>query len=120
VLLQRGETLYYTHQSRREFWNVATRPANVNGFGLSIEEAAETLRLIDLVFARLPDRPESGKIWDRLVVQYQIIGRAVHDAQTVASMLAAGVTHLLTLNAGDFRRYPEITVVTPGEILAGE
>ena len=30
-------------------------------------------------------------------------------------MLAHGVTHILTLNPGDFARYSEITTVTPSE-----
>jgi predicted nucleic acid-binding protein len=32
-------------------------------------------------------------------------GRQIHDANIVATMLAYGERRLLTLNAGDFRRY---------------
>lgn len=34
-MLVRGETLCYTQQSRREFWNVCTRPVSVNGLGFT-------------------------------------------------------------------------------------
>ncbi len=34
-------------------------------------------------------------------------------------MIAHGITHLLTLNPSDFARYPEITAVTPAEVLSG-
>ena len=36
TLTEAGAVLYYTHQNMAEFWNVATRPVNQNGFGLSI------------------------------------------------------------------------------------
>jgi predicted nucleic acid-binding protein len=32
-LARDGATLYYTHQNVAEFWNVATRPVERNGFG---------------------------------------------------------------------------------------
>jgi hypothetical protein len=44
----------------------------------------------------------------------------VHDARLVASTLAHGVTHLLTFNATDFRRYPGIVVVPPEDVLADQ
>jgi hypothetical protein len=51
------------------------------------------------------------------VRQYDVVGRAVHDAQLVASMLVNGITHILTLNGADFQRYvAEITVVHPREL----
>jgi len=114
TLLQRGEVLYYTQQIRREFWSVCTRPAVSNGLGYGVAETQERLAEIDAVFHRLPDRPESGPEWDRLMAQYQVMGRAAHDAQIVASMLANGISHLLTLNTRDFARYSsEITIVDP-------
>jgi len=35
-LIQNGEELCVTHQNIAEFWNVCTRPAEVNGLGNSI------------------------------------------------------------------------------------
>src|SRR5687768_2849600 len=96
TLLARGERLSYTQQNRREFWNVATRPAAVNGLGLAVADAVAWLRRIDTIADRLPDTAAGGSEWDRLVTQYQVTGRAVHDAQLVATMLFHGVTHLLT------------------------
>jgi predicted nucleic acid-binding protein len=40
-------------------------------------------------------------------------GKQVHDTRLVAAMIVHRVTHLLTLDAGDFLRFPEITVVHP-------
>jgi len=117
-LLARGEQIHYAHQNRREFWNVATRPLANNGFGLTPQEARERLRRIDALFTRLPDRADSGPEWDRVVDQYGIIGTSVHDAQLVASMVTHGLTHILTLNVGDFLRYSsEITPVHPSQVV---
>jgi hypothetical protein len=41
----------------------------------------------------------------------------VHDAQLVAAMAAHGLSHILTLNIADFRRYRnEITPVHPADV----
>jgi predicted nucleic acid-binding protein len=52
------------------------------------------------------------------VIQHQVVGRAVHDAQLVASMVVHGITHILTLNVPDFARYAEVTPVHPQQVVA--
>jgi len=47
-----------------------------------------------------------------------VVGRAVHDAQIVASMVVHAITHILTLNVGDFVRYAEVTAVHPQDVPA--
>lgn len=117
-LLLRGEALYYTQQNRREFWNVCTRPVAANGLGYTVAETLQRLAEVDAAFRRLPDRPESGPEWDRLVAHYQIIGVSVHDAQLVASMIVNGIDRILTLNVSHFLRYVEITAVHPQDVTA--
>jgi hypothetical protein len=51
--------------------------------------------------------------WRRLVITHSVAGARVHDARLVAAMRVHAVTHLLTLNTGDFARYREITAVDP-------
>ena len=41
---------------------------------------------------------------------------SAHDARLVAAMRRHGTAHILTFNEIDFRRYPEITVLTPAAI----
>lgn len=118
ALLERGERLYYAQQNRREFWNVCTRPVAANGLGYTIDQTRDTLEAVDATFLRLPDRPESGPEWDRVVAHYEVRARAVHDAQLVASMLVNGVDRILTLNVADFARYVEVTAVHPQEVLS--
>ena len=42
-----GATLYYTQQNIAEFWNVATRPADRNGFGLTAAAVDREIRAIE-------------------------------------------------------------------------
>jgi predicted nucleic acid-binding protein len=109
---------YFTLQNIAEFWNVCTRPAAKNGFGLTIEETAAEIRSIEKIMTFLPDSGQVYSVWRRLVVDKRVQGVQVHDAHLAATMLAYGVTHILTLNRADFLRYDDLTVVDPGSVLS--
>jgi len=64
----------------------------------------------------LPDSLATFKEWRRLVVTHSVNGVEVHDAKLVASMNTYGITHLLTFNVADFKRYPGIVVVSPADV----
>lgn len=104
-LRSEGNTLLVTPQNCAEFWNVATRPATKNGFGLKPTDANKQLRLIERLFPLLPDMPTVYPEWRRLVVQFGVSGVQVHDARLVATMRANNTTHILTFNTKDFLRY---------------
>ena len=55
ALATRGDRLCYTPQNMVEFWNVCTRPADRNGYGLSPLEAHQRAQLVEEVFTLLPD-----------------------------------------------------------------
>ena len=110
-----GHQLRTTTQNFAEFWNVATRPANQNGFGYTIFETEQLLLGLEKFFRLLPDvYPE----WKRLVVKYDVSGVQVHDARLAASMIAHNVGHILTFNVTDFERYEpeEIVAVDPAAV----
>jgi len=44
----------------------------------------------------------------RLVQQFEVHGKQVHDCNIVATMLTHGVRHLATRNAADFTRYESL------------
>jgi predicted nucleic acid-binding protein len=67
-------------------------------------------------FRLLDDTPAILPEWERLVVAHSVLGKNAHDARLVAAMRVHGVTHLLTFNDGDFRRFAGITVLTPASI----
>jgi predicted nucleic acid-binding protein len=64
----------------------------------------------------LPDSLATFQEWRRLVVAHSVKGVEVHDAKLVASMNVHGVTHLLTFNVSDFKRYPGIVAVSPADV----
>jgi predicted nucleic acid-binding protein len=111
-----GAKLCFTSQNLAEFWNVCTRPAAHNGYGLSIAETDRRAELIEAGFMLLADAEEVHAEWRRLVVIHSVIGVKVHDARLVAAMRVHGITHILTLDNRDFHRYTEITVVHPREL----
>jgi predicted nucleic acid-binding protein len=112
-LRSQGETLIIVPQNIVEFWVVATRPINVNGLGLSIELATQELSQMKQLFKLQPETSEILTIWEQLVVKYQVSGKQAHDTRLVAAMIVHRMTHLLTFNTADFKRFSEITVIDP-------
>ena len=115
-LLKQGEELYIAPQNLIEIWNVCTRPKDKNGLGYSIAETKAEVEKLKVMFPLLPDTIAIYAEWERLVSTYEVKGVNVHDARLVAAMLVHGLTHILTFNVEDFRRYAEITPVNPGDV----
>ena len=117
--LKRGkEQLFIAPQNLIELWNVATRPADKNGLGLSPDEAQVEVARLKELFVLLPDREQVYPEWERLVKTYEVKGAKVHDTRLVAFMLVHRLSHILTFNVKDFRRFsPEITPVSPKEVV---
>jgi predicted nucleic acid-binding protein len=117
-LNHREADLYFSLQNLTEFWNVCTRPQEKNGYGLSIAETALHLAAIEGVMTYLPDTEQVCSIWRSLVIANNVRGVQVHDAHLAATMLAHGVTHILTLNQADFLRYAGLQAVHPSQLLS--
>lgn len=119
ILMQAGHELCLFQQNLFEFWAVATREKQHNGLGMLAHEADAELTRIENEFTILPDSPLTYPEWRRLVVLHQVRGKPTHDARLVAAMHVHAVTHLLTFNDADFKRYGSITVLTPAGVVAG-
>ena len=117
-LWERGADLFYTSQNVAEFWNVCTRPPDRNGFGFSVAETDERAALIEAKFSFAADSEATHQEWRRIGVAANVSGIQVHDARLVAAMRVHGIANLLTLNAKDFRRFGDITVLSPDDVLA--
>jgi len=121
----RRERLCVARQNLIEFRNVASRPADRNGLGLSYTDADLELDIAERDFDVLPEDDEVYNVWRALIAAKGVSGRQVHDARLVAYMLVYSVTHILTLNGSDLQRYtvlpPEIgvgiIVVSPNEVI---
>ena len=112
-LRRRAESLIVIAQNLIEFWAVATRPAIHNGLGLTVDQTAMQITNLKSLFTLLPDTPEIFSEWERIVLQYRVSGKQAHDARLVAAMSVHNLTHLLTFNTNDFKRFTTITAVDP-------
>lgn len=112
-----GMILATSTQVLREYLVVATRPADVNGLGLGVEDALDNIAAFR---GRMRLLVESEPSWDRLrtlVTAHGCQGKQIHDANVVATALTAGVVRLVTANAGDFARFEaEIDVIDLGAV----
>ena len=115
-VLQQDVELNIVPQNLFEFWVVATRPVNVNGLGLSVEEATQEMALLKQLFAIKASNPSILTVWEDLVIKYQVKGKQGHDARLVAAMITHEISHILTFNVEDFTRFSEIVAVSPQTI----
>jgi predicted nucleic acid-binding protein len=117
-LSDHGAELFFTFQNIAELWNVATRPLDRNGFGLTPQEVEQDVRSIEVLLSLLPDSPTSYAEWRGIVSTLQVSGVQAHDARLAAAMVVHDLTHLLTFNKADFARYTGITALDPSDVLA--
>ncbi|MDG3005659.1 type II toxin-antitoxin system VapC family toxin [Paludisphaera mucosa] len=113
-----GGTLCITPQNLDEYWVVSTRPTAANGLGRTPSEALADIEQFKSVFPLLDDVAAIYAMWEEIVASTPVIEEKAHDARLVAAVIVHGVDRILTLNPQDFRAYPDIQVVTPGDVLA--
>ena len=108
-----GLELWISAQVLREYLAAVTR---VQGHiaPLTMPVAVEQARLLAQRFWILEDGPSVRAQLLTLLSVHPVAGRQVHDANIVATMLAHGVTHLLTFNVADFTRFADIVTIETG------
>jgi predicted nucleic acid-binding protein len=115
-LRRQNESLCVVPQVLYEFWAVATRPVQSNGLGMTASDADADLAKIIQRFRLIRDERAIFDPWRRLVTQHQVLGKNSHDARLVAAMQRHGIAQIVTFNAGDFRRFSEITVLDAAKV----
>jgi predicted nucleic acid-binding protein len=118
ALRRQGEVLCLVPQNLYEFWVVCTRPVAQNGLGLTPAEAHAELTRLKGLFVLLDETPGVYPQWEQLVARHQVSGKNAHDARLVAALMVHGLSRLLTFNVSDFARYPGVTILEPGQVLA--
>lgn len=112
------ERLVIAPQNLIELWNVCTRPSDKNGFGFTPEATKAEVDRLKRLFTILHDVREVYGEWERLVTTYEVKGAKVHDTRLVAFMMVHQISHILTFNVKDFRRFSaEVTAVNPQQII---
>ena len=117
-LFGKGHEVFITAQNVIEFWAVATRPRENNGFGWTCDRACAEVRALRERFPFLSEEPEIFAQWIHLVETIPVTGKRAHDARLVAVLKTHGVDHLLTFNGGDFALFTDISVVDPRTLAA--
>lgn len=115
-LLARGDRVMVTGQNIIEFWAVATRPVEVNGFGWDVGKASQEVGRILNLFLFLDDPPAVFTHWLQLARTHSVRGKQAHDTRLVAVMEAHGISNLITFNVNDFSRYTDIVPVHPSMV----
>src|ERR1700722_20574970 len=85
-LIRQEHTVLFCSQNIAEFWNVATRPADLNGLGLSHEEVLQEVSSIERLLTLLPDIPAIYPAWKEIVEDNKVQGVKVYDALLVRIM----------------------------------
>ena len=112
-LVTRGCQVCLVPQCCYEFFVVATRPRDVNGLAMEPADALDDIDDFVSRFTLLKDERGVFTRWRELVREVAVRGRPAHDARLVAAMRRHGLTHVLTFNGKDFRRYAGVTVLAP-------
>ena len=74
ALEMQGATFCFASQNGIETWNVSTRPANKNGYGMTPPEAKTAVTTLAATFEHLPDSPLVYPGWLRLVQVHGVPG----------------------------------------------
>jgi predicted nucleic acid-binding protein len=115
-LIRRKDGVFFCSQNIAEFWNVATRPADQNGLGLSHDEVLRELASIERLLTLLPDIPSVYSAGKEIVRVQKVQGVKVYDARLVATMTVYAVETVLTFNDSDFKRYDNIAALHPSAL----
>ena len=115
-LLDQSDSVFFCAQNIAEFLNVATRPRQANGLGMSTEEALKEVDKIESLFTLLPDVAGIYTELKNLVARHHVQGVKVYDARLVAVMIVYSVDSILTFNVADFKRYSNITPLHPSSL----
>jgi len=109
-----GHLLYLSPQILAEFYSTITSPKRVN----TPLTAAAAIEFIETLLGHhhivlLPISADVPARWLSLLKRSDVRGPLVFDFQIAATMLAHGVTKLITYNGADFKSVSEIEILEP-------
>ena len=104
---QAGRTLWISRQVLREFIAARTRPQTF-AQPSTPEVIIERARYLADRFQVADDTAVVTRQLIKLMENFKINGKQIHDANIVATMLAYDIPCLLTHNVKDFKRFGEV------------
>ena len=104
--------LWISTQVIREYAALRTRP---QAFAAPVDRELliKRVRYFQERFRVAYETPRVAEKLLMLIQQVDVGGKQIHDANIVATMLAQGITHLLSHNVSDFRRFDAFITVVP-------
>lgn len=112
-----GLHLTISGQIIREYLVVATRTLEVNGLGLSREEALFNIGEFRRRAVVLDETEEVSEKLIEIVSALPITGKHIHDANVAATMIVHAVPLLVTENEADYKLFESIETVGPEQLL---
>ena len=103
-------------QVLREYLVVATRPMDVNGFGLRTRDALDNVREFLRCVHLCDENEATARTLRDFALRYDLQGKRLHDANIVATMVTHGIRTLVTQNADDFACFAEIELLGVGDV----
>lgn len=107
-----------TGQILREYLVVATRPVDVNGLGLSLDDALSNVTVFRGRTVFLEENEAVSRELYALIRRYSITGKRVHDANIAAVIAVHHIPYLITANKDDFVAFESLHLLTPREAVA--
>ena len=107
-----GYELWISRQVLREYY-AALRLPNVYQQPVSLSAILDDIRMFEKGFHVANDTAETTHHWVNLVQSLAIEGKATHDANVVATMLAHGIAYLLTYHVDDFKQFDAYIELIP-------
>ncbi|MCA9778798.1 MAG: PIN domain-containing protein [Candidatus Eremiobacteraeota bacterium] len=111
-----GAHLAWSGQVVREYLVVATRPRERNGLGLSTELALKNVDLLSKRLVLIDESTQTNLILKSLVAKHSLSGKRIHDANIAATMVAGGLTHLISDDTTDYRVFSAIQTFSTADL----
>jgi predicted nucleic acid-binding protein len=107
-----GHALWTSRQVLREYLAATTRPGTLTP-PVPIAALVADVQAFEARFQIAEDGAAVTAELLKLITAIPCAGKQIHDANIVATMLAAGIAKLLTHNVADFSRFASHITVVP-------
>jgi len=102
--------MWISRQVLREYAVVMSSPALVEK-PLTPEEVVEDIGKWSRIFRVADETSETTEILKKLIRDYNLRGKRIHDASIVATMIENSINLLYTFNTGDFSSFKAIQLI---------
>ncbi len=105
-LSQNQNSLWISRQILREYLAIMTRPGTFS-IALTPTILKDRIHCFEEIFEIAEDGPAITDELLKIIEEYPVGGKQIHDANIVATMHCHEIMHILTCNIGDFRRFAD-------------